>query len=169
MIMTREHKIKNDFGMVDYYKYHKGTCSTPTSRKVFNDVISDFNLELQQLIIEEGLTYQMPGLYLELMLKKAKRKPRIENGKLVNNLPINWKATNALWAKDAEAKEKKILIKFSNGHTGNYVFRIYCKKFKSRLKLRNIYKFEGVRDFKRAISKAIFDENKNVDAFLLHE
>tara|TARA_R110000851_G_scaffold268235_2_gene420938 strand:+ start:9460 stop:9960 length:501 start_codon:yes stop_codon:yes gene_type:complete len=166
--MERIHKIKNDFGMIDYYQFYIAKAENPVDRAVFNKIITEYNNELQRLIIEENLIYQMPGLNLELVLKKVKRRPRIVNGKLINNLPPNWKATNTLWEKDPEAKEKKLLIRINNSHTSGHVFRIYCKKFKSSLKSRGLYKWQTVRPFARALTKAINDPDKNIDAYLLY-
>ena len=167
--MERVHKIKTDFGMEDYFKYYKSKTERPKqSRVIYNKVITDFNNEIQRLIIEENLIYQFPGVNMELMLKKEKRKPRIVNGKLINNLPINWKATNELWNKDPEAKEKKLLVRLHNSHTASHVFRIYCKKFKSNLKSRGLYKWKTIRTMARALGKAIKDPEKNIDAYLLY-
>ena len=166
--MNRVHKIKNDFGMVDYYKFYKSKTEKPVDKLTYNNIITDFNKELQDLIIEDNMIYQMPWINLELVLKKEKRRPRIVDGKLINNLPIDWKSTNALWAKDEEAKEKKLLVRLNNSHTAGHVFRIYCKKFKSHLKARGMYKWQTVRGFARKLNTAILDEDKNIDAYLLY-
>ena len=114
MVSRGKQKIQNDFGMQDYYKFYKKAYDSKVSRADYNKIISDFNLELQDLIIEEGLIYLIPHLNFEILLKKEKRRPRIVNGKLLNNLPIDWKATNALWARDQEAKEKKLLVRIGD-------------------------------------------------------
>tara|TARA_R110000772_G_scaffold54130_1_gene123503 strand:+ start:9529 stop:10029 length:501 start_codon:yes stop_codon:yes gene_type:complete len=166
--MERIHKIKNHFGMPDYYTFYNKRYDTNIDKATYNKIITDFNTKLQDLIIEESLVYFMPYINLELMLKKEKRKPRIVDGKLINNLPINWKATNELWAKDEEAKEKKLLVRLSNSHTAGHVFRIYCKKFKSTLRARGLYKWQTIRNFARKLNKAIHDPDKNIDAYLLY-
>ena len=167
--MERVHKIKNDFGMSDYYLSYKDKTEQPLqNKKIYNDIITDFNKALQDLIIEENLIYKMPGINMELMLKKDRRKPRIVDGKLINNLPINWKATMALWAKDEEAKEKKLLVRLNNSHTAGHVFRIYCKKFKSTIRSRGMYKWQTIRSLARKLNTAINDPEKNIDAYLLY-
>lgn len=166
--MKRVHKIKTDFGMPDYYKFYKKLVENPVDKKTYNDIITDFNLGLQGLIIEENFIYQLPHINFELLLKKEKRVPRIVDGKLINNLPINWQATNALWKRDQEAKDKKLLVRLSNAHSSGFVFRIYCKKFRSSLKSRGLYKWTTARPFARKLSKAIKDSEKNIDAYLLY-
>lgn len=166
--MEREHKVICDFGMGDYYKYFVSKYSK-VDRKVFSDVITDFNLALRELIILENLGYTMPGINFELVLKKEKRKPKIKNGKLLNNIPVDWQKTNALWKRDEEAKEKKLLVRYNNSHTSGYVFRIYFKKFGAKIKNRSVFKFQVNREFKRQISKYINDPDISIDAFLLYK
>ena len=168
--MKRVHKLKGDYGIRDYYKYYKETTGdTSISTALFNKIITDFNAGVIDLVIEQGLIFYMPYLGLELLIKKDKRKPRIEDGKLINNVPIDWNATNNLWEKDAEAKEKKILVRYTNSHTSGYVFRVYCKKFKSKIRNKKLYKFKPSRNFQRSLSKRINDPHKdNFDSFLLY-
>tara|TARA_R110000822_G_scaffold302649_2_gene427005 strand:- start:69704 stop:70210 length:507 start_codon:yes stop_codon:yes gene_type:complete len=163
-----ENKIKHHYGLPQYYNFYTKRYKHDLTRQRYNDIITDFNTELQDMIIEENFIYQMPHLNLELILKKEKRRPRIVDGKLINNLPINWKATNELWEKDAEAKEKKLLVRRDNRHTSGHVFRIYCKKFKCNLKSRGLYKWTTIRQFARKLNTAINNPKKDIDAFLLY-
>jgi hypothetical protein len=168
--MKRVHKNKTDFGMRDYYDfYNKKYNEKNITRQAYNKIITEFNKEIRKLIINDNLIYKMPYLYFEIMLKKEKRVPRIVNGKLINNVPIDWKTTNELWDKDSEAKEKKLLVRYNNHHTSNYVFRIYCKKFNSKIKNKNLFKFQPNREFKRELGKRIKDNNQdNLNAYLLY-
>ena len=166
--MKITNKIKHHYGMPDYYNFYIKTYNKDIPPKKFNNIITDFNLKLQDLIIEENLIYLLPHLNLELLLKKDKRKPRIVDGKLINNLPIDWKKTNELWERDQEAKEKKLLVRINNSHTSGHVFRIYCKKFKSTLKNRGLYKWTTIRQFARKLKTAINNPKKNIDAYLLY-
>lgn len=166
--MERIHKAKRDYGLTDYYKFYRKRYNK-VDKATYNSLLSEFNEGILELIIEEGLTYQMPYLYLELIIKKDKRKPKIVNGKLHNNVPVDWKATKELWDKDPEAREKKIRVRFKNSHTSGYVFRIFCKKFKCKLRNRSLYKFKPSRKFQRSLSARINDPDKdNFDAFLLY-
>jgi hypothetical protein len=165
----RIHKIKGDYGMTDYFKYYTKNNKT-ISKATFNSIVTEFNQGVVDLIIEDSIIYSLPYLGLELLIKKDKRKPRLVNGKLINNVPIDWKATNELWNRDSEAKEKKLLVRYNNSHTSGYVFRIYCKKFKASIKNRGLFKFKPNRKFQRALSARIKDPNKdNFDAFLLYK
>ncbi len=165
--MQRIHKRKRDYGMEDYYKFY--LKKNKISKKLFNNIITDFNNELINIIIEDNLIYNIPYIGLEIVIKKDKRKPKIVNGKLINNIPIDFQATNKLWESNPECKEKKLLVRYNNSHSSGYVFRIYCKKFKSNLKNRSLLKFKPSRKFQRSLSARIKDPNKdNFDAFLLY-
>lgn len=166
--MERQHKVICDFGMGDYHKYYVSQYGE-IDRNTYSNVITDFNLALRDLIILENLEYTFPGVNFQLVLKKDKRKPTIKNGKLINNIPIDWKSTNALWERDKEAKEKKLLVRYNNSHSSHYVYRIYFKKFGAKIKYRSVYKFQVNRDFKRLIKDYIKNPDISIDAFLLYK
>lgn len=167
--MTRKHKLKADYGITDYYKFYKKNSDNPVNSRLFNDIITEYNTEIKNLIIEKNLVYQLPYLGFEIILKKQKRVPRIKDGKLINNIPPDWKATKELWEKDEEAKEKKLLVRYDNYHTSNYIYRIYFKKFKSKIRNKSLFKFQPNRSFKRQLSARIKDPNKdNLNAYLLY-
>lgn len=163
-------KIKVDFGMKDYYLFYKSQNEdTAVSKLVYNKIISEANQQILNLILDEGLEYKVPHLGTSLIIRKDKRVPRIVDGKVINPTPVDWVTTKKLWEKDADAKEKKILVKYLNHHTSGYVFRIYMKKFGSSFKNRTVYKFEASRKFKRALSARIKDDTKDkYDTYLLY-
>lgn len=167
--MTRKHKLKVDYGITDYYKFYKNDVDNPINSKLYNEIITRYNNEIKTLIIEKNLIYQLPYLGFEVILKKQKRAPRIVDGKLINNIPPDWKATNELWEKDEEAKKKKLLVRYNNYHTSNFIYRIYFKKFKSKIKNKSLFKFQPNRSFKRQLSARIKDSNKDtLNAYLLY-
>lgn len=165
----RNHIANSDFGILDYYKFYIKKYNSNISKSKYTKLIQEFNEEIINLIIEDNLVYQLPYIGMEVMIKKDRRKPRIINGKVVNNTPVDWKVTKELWEKDKDAKDKKILVRYNNYHTSGYVFRIYCKKFKCNLKYRSLYKFKPNRKFTRQLSARLLDDNKDsLDAFLLY-
>ena len=163
--------IKAHYGMKDYFNYFKknNPILSYINKKLYNSIISDFNQALVDLIIEENLTYTVPYLGSSLNIRKEKKVPRIVNGKLYNTTPVDWVATNKLWDEDIEAKEKKLLVRYSNSHTSRYVFRIYLKKYNYSFKNKKYYSFKPCRTFQRLLSKRIKDESKSkYDTYLLY-
>lgn len=156
--------------MPDYYKYYSKNYNDPVSKLIYNKIITDFNKELCNLVIHDQIEYTFPHLGFELMIRKIKKKVRIVDGKLANNLPIDWQATKKLWEEDEEAKNKKLLIRQNNSHTSGYIFKIYLRKYKAKLKNKSYYQFMPNRIFKRNLAKRIKDKNKNpYDAYLLYQ
>lgn len=156
--------------MPDYYKFYSKNYDHFVDRKRFNRIITEYNKGIIDLMINSNMDYTIPHLLYELNIRKVKRKPRIVDGKLINNIPIDWKKTNKLWDEDPEAKELKLLVRYDNTHTSGFVYKIYMKKFKANVKHKTFFKFLPTRFFKRSLSKRIKDINKdNFDSFLLHK
>jgi len=153
-------KIKIHYGMPDYYKYYNDKYNNKVCSKKYNKIISEFNLEIINLIINENIEYSMNPLHLVIGVRKVKRRPRIVNGKLRNTVPIDWKTTKELWQSDEEAKEKKILVRFSNSHTSGYIFSINLIKVGLGFQNKKYYKFKASRKFARDLGERIQDEDK---------
>lgn len=169
MKKKRNHKIKSDFGINDYFSFYIDNYNIIKDKSEYRSILKEFNDSLIDLIIEETVTYKLPYVGFEITIRKDKRLPKIKNGKLVNNRPPNWAETKKLWDQDKEAKEKKIIIRHDNTHTSGYVFRVYCKKFKSNLRYKNLYRFKANRNFTRKLSERLLDKEKdNLNSFLLY-
>lgn len=169
MIKRTEGKILVDYGMKDYYKYYKNLSKNPVDNLKFNKIISQFNSKIVDLIINESLEFTPTTLQMTFCIRKYKKVIRINEGKLINNTPIDWKTTNLLWEKDEEAKTKKILIRYLNNHTSKYIFRIKALKHNIRYENKTIYKFKPCRSFQRLLAKRILDPTQeNFEAYKLY-
>jgi hypothetical protein len=166
---SRNHKLNNSYGVLDFYKYYKKNSDNPVDLKIYRKILDKYNKKVSESILKKGLDFIMPYLNFEITIRKDKRKPKIIDGKVINNTPVDPVATKKLWEKDKEAKEKKILVRYNNSHTSGYVFRIYCKKFRSNLKNKNLFKFRPVRKLKRDLAKLIKDPDVKFDSFLLYK
>lgn len=163
-------KIKTHYGMPDYYKYYINKYDVEVSRKIYNDIVGDFNKKIIDIILNKSEEYRLPVLGLTLSIKKEKRVPRIKDGKLYLTAPVDWVTTKKLWISDSEAKDKKILVRYSNYHTSGYVFRVFMQKFGVRLKNRSVYKFRTSRYFQRSLGRRINDTKKDkFDCYLLYK
>ena len=162
-------KIKVDYGMPDFYKFYTSQSKSPVERKVFNKIVSEFNQKIVEAIIEKGLEFTPVNLQFTFCVRKSLRIPKIKDGKLVNTSPIDYKTTKELWARDPEAAEKKILIRYLNNHTAKNVFRIKALKTGFNYTNKKFYKFKPCRSFQRLLAKRILDGNKdNFDAYNLY-
>lgn len=161
--------IKSHFIMRDYYNFYKKNYIEPVERSKYSKVISEINSLVIDGILNDSFDYKFPILGFTLNIRKNKRVPTIKDGKVYNNRPVDWISTKSLWENNAEAKEKKTLIRFINKNTFNYVFKIIINKTGINFKNKSKYKFRAARTFKRDLAKRIKDENKpKFDAFLLY-
>tara|TARA_R110000822_G_scaffold227017_1_gene359641 strand:+ start:13200 stop:13703 length:504 start_codon:yes stop_codon:yes gene_type:complete len=166
MSETREHKVKTDYGIGEYYrsfqkKYKKGHIS----RKVFGEILKEFGSYVRDSISTKGTEYIFPSRIGKIELRKVKPEVTIDaDGNIVNKLPTNWKETRKLWNENESAREKKIKIRFTNEHTDGYTFRIFYLRSKANYKNKSIYKLQFNREMKRNLSHSIF--KGRIDAFL---
>lgn len=157
-----KNKIPAHYGMYDYYKFFtKNNPNIEIDRTKFNKVISEFNEILCKYLIE-NLEYNLPFRLGKLEVLKEERELYLDEktGKVKDTNPPNWKETLKLWDSNKEAREKKILIRHNNNHTGGYVFRIYYNKSNAIYKNKKIYFFKPIRSLKRSITKRINDYSK---------
>lgn len=163
---VRNHKVKTDYGSGDYYKHFiKETEATHISRGKFGAILREFNTHVRDRISTKGAEYIMPKRIGKIELRKVKTEVKIaEDGSIINNLPVNWKATRALWKESEKARERRVKIRYTNEHTDGHTFRIYFRKSKANFKNKSIYKMQFNRDMKRQLSRAIFAGK--IDAFL---
>lgn len=166
--MTRKpKKIPAHYGMNDYYKFFIDLYDSNISKTTFNKVITEYNSKMGELLIDE-LTLPLPARMGVLEILKDKRKVYAnKEGKIINNKPVDWKATNNLWKLNEEAKQKKVLIRHDNRHTNGYVFRVYYNKSTANYKNKTVYSFAPIRTLKRSITKRILDYSKGkYDTFI---
>jgi hypothetical protein len=166
MKTERKHRVKTDYGSVDYFKFFKkNNKDSKISGRMFGSVLREFNLHISNKLSEKGAEYIFPNKIGKIELRKIKTEVKIdEKGKLVNNLPTNWKATIALWNSSQKSKAAMTKIKFTNEHTDGHTFRIFYIRSKANFKNKSIYKMQFNRDMKRDLSKSIFEGR--IDAFL---
>lgn len=162
-------KIMTHYGIREYYDYYCKHSSTTVDKKTYVKILDDFNAGLIELILDKGIVYTTPSLGFELCIRKVKREPRIKDGKLINSVPVDYKATNELWAIDPEAKEKKILVRYRNTHSNKHIFYIRMIKTNYKYKNKKYYSFKPSRAFQRSLAKRIKDDNKDpFETFLLY-
>jgi len=172
-----KNKIKVHYGMKDYYRFFISNFKNNdiadddnpylVDSNTFSKIISEANQMVREEILEERYDFKFP--YNLGMLGIRKFKPKLgldDNGKLVNRLPVNPRATRELWDRDEEAKKKKVLVRYTNKHSNGYVFSVhYFKKYKAKFKNKTLYKFEVVRGFKSELAKRV--KQGLIDAYLL--
>lgn len=157
---SKENKIKNHFGIANYFKWYTDHNECKVSRQKFNDVCSEFNLGIIDLMLNDNVSYSPPMVGFTFSIRKSERIPKIKNGRLMNTLPVNFKETKKLWTIDEEARKNKILIRHTNTHTSRHVFSIKLIKVGKVYANKKYYQFRPSRMFMRALAARIFDDTK---------
>ena len=162
--MERNHKIKANYGMQQYWNYYNSkkvsTKYGKVSQKEFSVVLNKFLECIRDEISLENKAYVMPYRLGTIELLKSKPEPRIdEEGKVVG-LPINFKATMDL---RAQTGDNTLKVYHFNSHTDGYVIKAAYRKYRALFKKKTIYALSNNRTLKRNISKTTLDGNIDID------
>lgn len=168
---NKPNKLKIDFGITDYYKFYKNKYIKKDevynlTSVEYNEIISDYNLEIKDLILNYNYDFKLPFQLGIIGIRKYKPTFKVENGKiLTNNFPVNPRATRELWDSNPEAKNKKILVRYTNKHSDGYVFTLKYFKSNAKYKNKSIYRITFKREFQRELS--VRAKEGSIDAFIL--
>lgn len=147
---TRNHKVKNSWGVYDAYKYIRKNkwfnIGRPVTEKEFYSIIRTINKRLAEYLIQ-GYEIKLPYKLGSLELRKRPTRVAIVDGKLVNNFPIDWDATLKLWFEDEQSYKDKTIIKTEDRE----VYRVYYDKNKAQYNNKSFYQFQTNRDIKKKI------------------
>lgn len=153
----RFHKIKSDYGIVDYYRYYRKTYKdTVAQYKKFSDILNDINQELAFKFASEGYEIKFPKRMGMMCIGRKKGKVWLDSdGNVKTNRPINWKKTMELWANDEEARIAKTLIRFENSHSDGYYYKIFYRRSSANYKNKTIYLINPNRALSRVFADSI--------------
>jgi len=161
MINRSSKKVPVEYGMKDYYKFYTKNYPYKVAAQMYNNVISDLNKFIVDEVVDTAKEFILPHRTGFIGIHKIKRGVKmLPNNVVINSSPPDWKSTIELWNKDEEAKEKKIIVRYKNTHTGGYVYSIRYNKYNATFKNKSSMLFLPTRDFKRAIAKRINDYSK---------
>ena len=172
MLKRGKGKVEVHYGRVDMYKHYNKSIEgkhdmyhVPYSD--FSKVLNKFNKAMSKLILEEAYEYILPKRLGILRIKKFKPKLKLdEDGKLKTKfLPVDWKATNELWAINEQAKEDKKRVYYLNNHSDGYRYLWYYSTYRSALPNKSLYRFIPTRTNKRELASLIKDTNFKGDYY----
>lgn len=99
-----------------------------------------------------------------LQLYKEKREIYYnDKGELVNDLPINYRATWQLWKEKPELKNKTY-IRYVNKHSDGFLFTTSYQLSKARYKYKGVYNFQFNETLKKMLHNNILEDK--VDAYI---
>lgn len=160
----KEKFIKKDGTISKKSTVHKNSKYN-ISIKLYNDIIKDFHDIISEEILK-GIDFNIPERLGVIGIRKNKTKIKIdEQGNVITNAPIDFKATRELWDVNEKARENKTVIKHINEHTKRYIHRWYWNKGDANFRNKTAYCFIPCRKNKRELAKVLKDENNDVDFY----
>lgn len=159
---TRNHKIKESYGVYDGYKYYrKNKPKDPKyilSESQYFTIIRLINkLFVESFLLGEDIT--LPCRMGRIELRKYSSSISLVNGKVKTNLPIDWDRTLSLWYEDTESRNSKTLLRKEEKE----IYRIVYNKASANYNNKSLYQFKANRALKLKIKEAI--QSNSIDAF----
>lgn len=136
------------------------------TRKEYIDILTSINTKIAENIITKNFLFNMPFKLGGIEI--VKRKPTVtvnDEGVVVNNFPIDWGATNKLWASDPTAKIKKKLIRHLNEESDGYVYHTRYNKTRAYFTNKTVYNFRISKRFKTLLFNCL-KEDPTIDFYL---
>lgn len=158
----RTHKVKNSYGVYDYYKYYRK--NKPKDSKYILSESQYFSIirKVNEYFVDEilkGNDVVLPSRLGRLEVRKRKARIYLDKGKVKSNLPIDWDKTLKLWYEDEEAYKNKTLIKIEEKE----IYRLYYNRNLAEFTNKSFYQFNFNRELKRRLKTNI--KEGNIDAF----
>ena len=187
--------MKRDFILSDIYSSYKKSltkkdketpllfvdedrCNSHTmliDRKLFGDIVRDFNAEITKKIIYEAMDFNMPYRLGRLYILKYKQRiKRNEDGSVnTTSMPVDWKKTHELWEEmygkmpmnEYKAIKGKPVVFHLNEHTDGMRCKWYWDKKHCCVKNNRAYSYLAIRDNQRELAKVLKDPDSKVDFY----
>lgn len=151
----RQHRIKSDYGIADYYKHYRNSGGTQ-DRKTYTKTVRRFFELVGDVIINNEYSYKIFGRLGIITVKKIKTYIKFKEGKLKTNLPINYKETNLLWKNNPEAKKNKKYVYYENKHSNGFKYKFCYLKYTANYANKSLYNLKINRQLKRKLADLIY-------------
>ncbi len=150
-------KVKGGYGMRDFYKFYCESGGTLSYSK-YSTIMRQANTCLTEELLKNAEDYILPHGIGTVSFRKRKNKTYVSKGNILTTAQPDWTKTLKLWEENSQAKRNKILVRYTNVHTGRYSFRV--KLFARKFKNKEYFAFKYNRSFKRRFAERIFDYSK---------
>lgn len=161
---SRNHKVKNSYGIYDGYKYYRRNKPKDAKYILTESQYFAITRRINNILAEElsnGNDITLPCSLGRLELRKFNARVELINNKIKTNLPIDWDKTLKLWYEDEEAFKNKTLIKMEEKE----IFKIHYNRVKADYNNKSFYQFDVNRGIKKRLKINI--KEGIIDAFNL--
>ena len=159
---SRNHKVKNSYGVYDGYKYYRRNKPKDSKYVLTESQYFAIIRRINELFVDSilsGSDIILPCKFGRIELRKYAPKI-IYDGKVIKtNLPINWDKTLKLWYEDKNSYKNKVLIRMEEKE----IFKLYYNKTLAEYNNKSFYQINFNRDLKKKLKVGI--KNGNIDAF----
>lgn len=144
----RKAKVTGSLGIYDGYKYYRKT--KPEGKKYILTESQYFAItrKVNDLLASEvanGNDLRLPCRMGTIEIRKNDRKVVMDSdGKMHNNLPIDWNKTLELWYEDKESHDNKTLVRMDEKE----IFKIYFNRETATFNNKSYYEFVVNKDLK---------------------
>lgn len=148
----REITVTNSFGNNDAYRDYSSLVTKPNrlDSPKYRALINKVNALIAMELFETGFIKFPVGMG-SLTLYMKERMPKMIDGKLHYNAPIDWNRTLELWATDPESRVAKTLLKMPPGKTYNIKFHTTRRNYVNR----EYIQFSPTRNLKLQLKERI--------------
>lgn len=157
-------KITNSNGIKEAWRWIKKNkwldIGQPITELELGTIVKTINLTLQDQLLD-GKDILLPHRMGRIEIRKFIAKVDYKDGKLITNLPVDWKRTIDLWWEDEESHEAKTLVRYEDSKR----FTIYYNKGFANFNNKSFYRFVPTRTLKKELKKRI--TSGRFDALLL--
>ena len=161
---NKDFKITHSYGTKQGWRWLKKNkwlnVGQPITENQFGQIIKGVNKILLDKFLK-GSDIKFPHRMGRLELRKYTPHIEVKDGRVITNLPINWKRTLQLWHTDKEAKDNKYLVRLET----NEIFKILYNKHNAIFKYKQFFNFTPARGVKNIIRNKA--NNNELDAFML--
>lgn len=159
---SRNHKVKNSYGVYDGFKYYRK--NKPKDKMYILSESQYFSIirRINELFVDgllKGNDVNLPCRFGRIELRKRRAGVFFDGNKLKSNLPIDWDKTLKLWYEDEEAYKNKTLVKIEEKE----IYKLYYNRNLAEYTNKTFYQFNFNRDLKRKLKVSIKEDG--IDAF----
>lgn len=159
---SRNHKIKNSYGIYDGYKFYRKNKPKESKYVLTESQYFAITRKINELLAESlsnGEDVILPFRLGRIEVRKYNAKIVLDGKKIKSNLPIDWDRTLKLWYEDEEAYKNKTLIKIEEKE----IYKIYYNRNLADYTNKSFYQFNFNRELKKKLKYNI--KEGIVDAF----
>lgn len=141
------------------YKNYIEKSENPIPIKEYCKVVNDFNKFIMATVFS-GEEILLPSRLGSLAIKGRKSKVTVTESGRLKGLTPDFKATNDLWEKCSECKERKQIVYHLNEHTNGIRYRFFWSRNRVLVTNKTFYSMIFTRTNKRFITELVVKRGK---------